>query len=220
MLDKMFSENSRFYRFMMKVMDLIILNLLWGISSLPIITIGASTTALFTVTQKAMKNEESYLAKSYWRAFRENFRQATGIWLILLTGWVVLLTDLYIMGRLNGSINGVFHGALTGVVTVLLIFLYLTTLYVFPMQASYGNKVSQTLFKSLVFSIQHFGYTFQMIGTILFPLGAVLIFGMLTGTGWSWCVFFYLIAGVAVTVYWMSIPWQRLRNKMEEEMGR
>ncbi len=72
------------------------LNLLWLVCCLPIVTAGASTTALFYVTLKVAKNEEGSLTKSFFHSFRENFRQATVIWLILLAVGIVLGVDGYI----------------------------------------------------------------------------------------------------------------------------
>lgn len=72
------------------------LNVLWFICCLPIVTVGASTTALFYVTLKIAKVEEGNITKSFFRAFRQNFKKATIIWLILLTLGIILALDGYI----------------------------------------------------------------------------------------------------------------------------
>ena len=82
-------------RGMGRLADFIILNLLWVVCSIPIITIGASTTALYTVMLKLVKNEEGYIAKGFLKAFKENFKQATVIWLILLVAGLLIGFDLY-----------------------------------------------------------------------------------------------------------------------------
>jgi len=66
------------------------LNILWLICCLPIVTIGASTTALFYVSLKVAKNEEGSITKAFFHSFKANFRQSTVIWLILLVVGIVL----------------------------------------------------------------------------------------------------------------------------------
>ncbi|MFV0363985.1 MAG: YesL family protein [Suipraeoptans sp.] len=217
MFENLFSQDSKFNRFMTKVMDLIILNVLWFVTSLPIITIGASTTALFTVMQKFVDNEEAYIVKSYFGAFKSNFIQSTLIWIMLMGAKIIFIIDLMIMGRLNGTIDGLLHGAITGIITVLLLLLFLVIIYVFLMQSSYENKMGQTLLKSLVFSVAYFGHTFQIIGMILLPFGMSLMVGMLAGISWYACIIFYVIIGVSVTAYLVSFPWKTLRKKLKEK---
>ena len=216
MLTQLFSEDSRFYRFMSKLWDLIVLNILWLVTSIPVITVGASTTALYASVYLAAENKEGYLVRRFFTEFKKNFKQATAIWLILLLAGGVMTADLCIMGVLGTAVNQALGGVVVGVVTVVLAAVLLTFLYAFPMQARYENKVAQTLYKSFIFSILHFGYTFQMIGVILLPFGTSLIVGLVTGMGWSWCCLFYLLAGVSATAYWMvKGPWKRLHKKIE-----
>ena len=69
-----FNLDSPFMRFLTKMADLIILNILYMICCIPIVTIGAASTALYTVSMKAVKNEESYIIRGYFKAFKENFK--------------------------------------------------------------------------------------------------------------------------------------------------
>ena len=69
---------------MSRIFDMMCLNVLWLVCSLPIFTIGASTTAMYTVMLKVVKNEEGYIVKGFFKAFKENFKKSTIIWLILL----------------------------------------------------------------------------------------------------------------------------------------
>ena len=70
-------------QFITKIVYSVYLNILWFICCLPIVTIGASTTALYYVSLKIVKNEEGNLTKAFFHSFKENFRQGTAIWLIL-----------------------------------------------------------------------------------------------------------------------------------------
>ena len=83
-MDKLFDLDNPFFRFISKLVDVIWLNILWLIFSIPMVTIGASTTAMFSVTMKMARDKEGYVFQGFWKAFKENFKQATIIWIILL----------------------------------------------------------------------------------------------------------------------------------------
>ena len=81
-MKKFFSDSNPLIRGLTKLADLMWLNALFIVTSLPIITIGASTAALYYETMRIVAGEESYITKDYFRAFKENFKKATIIWLI------------------------------------------------------------------------------------------------------------------------------------------
>ncbi len=77
MMDRIFNMDNKFFTFMGKAADLILLNIIFLICCLPVVTIGASVTAMYYVTLKMVRNEESYISRSFFQSFRQNFRQAT-----------------------------------------------------------------------------------------------------------------------------------------------
>ena len=90
-----FSLDSKFMQVMSRVADLIILNVIYLVTCLPVVTIGAAGTALDTGGLRPGTVREGSLVKGYFRAFRDEFRQATLIWLfLLLFGAVTLGTNL------------------------------------------------------------------------------------------------------------------------------
>ena len=93
---KMFSIEGKFFGALTRFSDLVILNILFLICCVPVITIGASITALYSVTNKMAEDKENYIVKSFFRAFKENLRQSTIMWLILLIPEVIISIDLYI----------------------------------------------------------------------------------------------------------------------------
>ena len=72
-----FEEGSPFQGFLNKVTDLLILNLVTLLLCLPVITAGAALTAMHYVLLKMVRGEEGYIVKSFFRAFKREFRQAT-----------------------------------------------------------------------------------------------------------------------------------------------
>lgn len=90
-----FSPDSEFMGFLSKVTDFIILNILCLLLSIPIVTIGAAFTAKNYVAMKIVRGEEPDAVKSFFKSFRENFKQATIIWCGFLAALVILAFDGY-----------------------------------------------------------------------------------------------------------------------------
>lgn len=163
MLQGLFNYDNPVWRFIGKLGDLILLNILWMVCSIPVFTIGASTTAVYYVTLKLARDEDSSTIKSFFRSFRENFKQATIIWLILMAFGLVLAFDFWFFytGRIN--IGDTARNILTAIFGgFLMIYLFIMT-YVFPLQARFYNPVKRTLFNAFFMSIRHL---FQTIGIV------------------------------------------------------
>lgn len=152
MLQGLFNMDNPFWRFMGLLADLIILNILFVICSIPIFTIGASTTALYTVTLKLAKKQEGYVASTFFKAFKDNFKQATLIWLIALGCGILLGLDIFVLNAMNVPGERVISYIL-----IFIVLLYVMTLsYVFPLQCKFENPIKQTIKNALLLSIAHF----------------------------------------------------------------
>ena len=86
MLKSFFDPNGAFARGMERVWSLIVLNVLWLVCSLPVVTMGASCAALYQVLGKLIAGEDGHVARQFFRAWGENWKKATPVWLILLAG--------------------------------------------------------------------------------------------------------------------------------------
>ncbi|MBO5952706.1 MAG: YesL family protein [Oscillospiraceae bacterium] len=137
-----FSYESKFSQAMLKFCGACYLNLLWILCSLPVFTIGASTTALYYVTLKMVQDEESNITAMFFRAFRENFRQATTLWLIMLGIGLLLAGDGYILYHLHHSAAGipaVMWTLMLALIIVAAIAYVIVLMYLFPLVASVRN---------------------------------------------------------------------------------
>ena len=92
-MNGLLSPNSKFGRGVMKAGYLIILSWLWLLTSLPIFTIGASSVALYDIVRKVLKEKEGPIAQTFFQSFKANFKQATGLWLIILA--VLLVCNMH-----------------------------------------------------------------------------------------------------------------------------
>ncbi|MDO4471106.1 MAG: YesL family protein, partial [Bacillota bacterium] len=84
-----------------RVSDFLLLNFLFILTSLPIVTLGASITALYSVNLKMVRNEESYITRDYFRAFRKNFKIATPAFLFFLFMGSLMGINILISFRMN-----------------------------------------------------------------------------------------------------------------------
>lgn len=159
-----------------KFADIFILNILLVVCSLPIITAGASITATYYVMLKMVKDEESYTVKSFFKSFKQNFKQATGIWLILLVIGAVIYFDLQIM---NGQAPSFVPDEIMGKVMSVFIMmgslvLLFELLYVFPVLARFDNTVKNTMKNALLMSIRHLPSTIAMCVITVVPIVVII----------------------------------------------
>ena len=107
-MGRFFSMDNKFFTFMNKVADLCILNIICLVCCIPIVTAGASITAMYYVTLKMVRNEEAYIVRSFFKSFKDNFKQATIINLIMIAVGAVLYLE-----SLSGQTHTAFHIVLT-----------------------------------------------------------------------------------------------------------
>lgn len=153
------NTDSRIMNFLNKLGDMFILNIIYLASCIPIVTIGAATTALYYNTLKMAENRESYVWRDYWKSFRQNFRQATVIWLILLGVIALLGADMVLLGGMSKALGSV----IALIVIVLGIFLILMGVYIFPVLARFDNTVKNTVKNALIMSIRHLPSTVVIV---------------------------------------------------------
>lgn len=110
MLGKVFNGNNIFFRTMGKLGDFMCLNLLYLITCLPIVTIGASTCALYDVLYQIGEGTEGNCLGRFWDSWRTHFKRATLYWCICLLLGVVLGAGVLGVGLMNGSMQILFRG--------------------------------------------------------------------------------------------------------------
>lgn len=151
---KFFSYESRFSQLLMKLCYCCYLNMLWFVCSLPIVTMGAATAALYSACFRIHREEEGRsVGLAFFRAFRENFKQATILWLILLGVGLVLGGDGYILYHLRASSTGTVAVIWTLVLAVIIaaaVAYVIVLLYVFPLVARVRNTNWAMLKNSLL----------------------------------------------------------------------
>ena len=171
-MNKIFNFEGPVFTFLSRLADLFWLNLLYILCCIPVITAGAATTALYYVTLKMAKDEEGYITKSYFKSFKENFVQATLIWIVFLVIFVVMFMDFRIAN--GGSMAEVLKSSTVSdvvivAVGVMTIVLMMTLVYVFPLLAQFDNTVLNTIKNAFLISIRHLPYTFLLLVITAIP---------------------------------------------------
>ena len=102
-MDRIFNMDNKFFTFMGRLADLVILNLLCIVCCIPIVTAGASITAMYYVTLKMVRNEEAYIIRGFFHSFKQNLKQSLIIHLIMLFAGIMLAADIYIVNQIGGG---------------------------------------------------------------------------------------------------------------------
>ena len=154
MFNDFFSMDSPFFRFMAKVADFMILNVLFVVFSIPLVTMGASITAMYDVLTKMDTKREVPAASGFIKAFKSNFKKATKLWLIVLGVAAFLILDIYLVGNvmplsLNLQIT---------MFIVFLVFLFVWIIvsgYIFVLQARIENPMGRTIKMAFALTLVH-----------------------------------------------------------------
>lgn len=121
-MSKFFDLDGKFFKYGSLLWDIIILTLLWTVTSLPIITVGAATTAVYYVTTRQLSNREGYASRDFFRSFKRNFLQATGVTLFFIVVYGIILVNIITLPG-NSPLFPV-QFVLLAVATAVLIFVY------------------------------------------------------------------------------------------------
>jgi uncharacterized membrane protein YesL len=193
-----FSVDGPLYRFISRFWDMIKLNLLWLLCSLPIVTMGASTAAAFSITLKMVDEQEGYIAKDFFKAFKSNLKQGSIMGILFLIALVALWLDFQFFNLLDT--NPVIF-LIMGFVGIFIF--TLTFLYAFPLLARYQNSIINTMKNSFDISIRYFVRTLLLIFVLIFEVMIcmwnewTLIVGVLIGPA---CIFL-TISGFALRFF-------------------
>ena len=168
----LFNYENPFIQFLVRVGDLMILNVLFILCSAPVVTLGASLTALHRVTQNMLFEQEEPLIKAFFRAFRQNFKQSTLVWLVELVVIVSLVCDvLLVMAYFNGGLAK----AMYILVAVLAILVAGVFSYLMPLIARYENGTRQQVNNAVVLAIIKLPKTLLLMLLNLLPVILLLI---------------------------------------------
>lgn len=198
-MGRVFAYDSPVWKFMGRLIDFLYLTLLWFVTSLPVVTIGASTTTVYYITLKMADNQEEYLTKMYFKNFIRFFKEATVVWLMMLAAGVVLAGDFYICLGFRSPASAALMAALAVVAVVYL----MTLVYVFPVMARINQSPAGYVKAAFYLAVKYFGWTLLCI-VIPLCIAAVGVFGF-----WP-----LLLLGFGLSAYLQSLVFRQIfRNQ-------
>lgn len=164
-----FSVDGPLYKFMSRLTDMFKLNMMWLLCSIPIVTMGAATTAAYTITLKMIDDEEGYIAEPFWREFKANLKKGSIIGIILEVALYAVYLDFQLF-QAASKYNTMF--LIVGVVAAFLLFMHM--IYAFPLLARYENTIINTLRNSYSIAAKFLGRTAFLAVLLLLELGIIL----------------------------------------------
>jgi len=171
-MGRFFSYDNGIMQFLSKMADCMILGFFWTICSIPIFTIGASTTALYYAVNKSVRYNRGYAWKEYWSSFRANFKQSTIVWLIILVFYIVSGVDLYILSQMGKGMK--LSGVLSAMITALMVMITVWMLYLFPYIARFINTTKQAMKNSAIIAIANLFWSILLL--VVFVLSFVVAY--------------------------------------------
>lgn len=209
-----FLQEGTFANFLNRFIDLILLNLLWFLCSIPIFTIGASTCALYEITMRYALYEEPPIIRTFFQAFRKNFKKATVLFMIFFFMGGFLILDMWCALHWDISIR-----FLIIVVILAVAYFYFAVLtHVFPLLTYFDTGIKESIIKAFFLSMKNGIFTVFIMVVNLLPLFAILLFPHYFGQ----ILFLYFIIGFAVISLLCSMHLMRLfdpeRAKKAEQL--
>lgn len=206
MLNKIFDVDNVVFRFFRIFGYIWWLHILWLVSSLPVITIGASTTALCYSCMK-LREKDEHVTKNFMHSFRENFKQSTVIFLIMLFFGGVLVFDIVMCSQLDSVIGyGIKCCALA-----LLIPYCMTLLYVFALQAKFVNSVRNTIKNAFLVALKNIVCTLMMamiVAAVIWFNGTIVLVNFVT-----------LTMGAGVVMYLLCVYYNKIFDNIITQLA-
>lgn len=163
-MKNLFNLDNPFVQFLSRVGDLIIVNTLFLLCCVPVVTVGASAAALHKVSQAIILDEDNGTVKTFFRGFRENFRQATALWLMMLLFAAAMVCNWFlILGFAGGSM------VLKAVVLVFSAVVLVLAAWMFPLMARYHNSLRQHANNALILAVVKLPRTVGLVALLALP---------------------------------------------------
>lgn len=161
-MKKLFDADGKLLTLVGIVGDHFLLSLLWLVSSLPVITLGAASAALCQLSFRIQEGQEGRLIRDFLSALKQHFKTATKLWLAILAIGLVFVLDVYFYLQL-ASQYGAFASVVLGMIGLFALVFALFLVWVYPYMTRYDGSFSKTMKMSFLLSIMNLGWTVLML---------------------------------------------------------
>lgn len=198
-----FNADSPLFRFLTTLADFVVLNIVFLLSCLPVFTIGTSLTALYHVTMQEARTEHGYILRTFFKSWKQNFKQSIIIWAVYFGLGAVLLFNLSFWYALRTTVGYIILTVLVIAAAVYVV----SFLYIFPLQARFANKITQTIKNSILIALQNLRMTLLLL--LINGLFAVLCVVVPQAT------IFMILLGFTFIAYCNSFIFNKVFKKYE-----
>lgn len=157
-----------------QIIDLAWVSILWLVFSIPLVTAGASTSALYYTVTKVIRHHRGYIWREFWHSFKSNFKQSTAIWLLYLLAMAIFMVDIRVMGAYGSTVTKtlqyVFAFGMIMVTAVLF--------YALAYTARFVQDVKHILLNSLLMSLRHLPKTLLLLVVAALAVVSVYLMGI------------------------------------------
>lgn len=200
---RIFDLDSPIMRFMSMVADLLWLNVLALICCLPLITAGASLTAMHYMALKLVRGEEGNLTRGFFRSFKQNFKQSTALWLIMLLVFFILGVDVYVVHFQVVQVPKV----LEVIVVIFALVVVLASTFIFPLQAKFDNPVRVTIKNAVLIGLMQSWRAIIMVALNIVPIVVLLSIRWMP---------LAIMFGISAPAYFSALVYNKYFKKLEE----
>jgi len=192
-----FSPESKLYKAISFIGNLLALNGCWLLFSLPLVSVGASTVAAYSVAFKLIEGKEEYIFRDFLKAFKENWKHGTILWIITAVAVYGFYLDIQILQKGEPGIPVIVISIVAFVAIVFAL------VYAYPLSARYENKVLNHIRNSFLLCFAHLGKTLVLMLILVLEIGILLwnihtlIFIVIIGPG----LLIYTTAGTARKIF-------------------
>lgn len=206
-MSRLFHLDSPLLKFLSRAVDIVLLNFLFLLFCIPIITIGSSITALYSVLMKMMRDEDNYIVKNFIVSFKRNFTQSTVVWFIMLASGFLLLANITFLGNLSG-VSKIFFASMLFIFGIVYLCILL---FIFPYMARYKDTIKKSLLNSLLIGLSNFPYLLLLLILTVVPV----IFVFSSSIGFLSGLYFGTFGGFALFVVLYSYIFRKVFSKYE-----
>lgn len=196
MLERILDNRNPFWQFMGKLFDIVILNFLWILFSIPIFSIPSSTTAVYAACFQLLQGKaDEGCPRIFRRSWKSNLLQSLGLGLILLAAAALFSFDLWYFSLAQTYLSGPLKYAVSAFVALILIIVLITGIYAFALQAVFANTVKGTLLNALLLALRH---PVRSLGMLVIDTG-FLVCGALS-------LYFLPILSMVLILFGVGLP--------------
>lgn len=192
-----------------KLMQLVLLNLLMLLCSLPVVTIGAAITAGHYTALKIRRNE-GYVLQNFWNSFKENLLQATVLWIVILVNAGIAFGAYRVAGLVGGTVGSL--------IMVVIIAMFIVTLFcymwLYPLLSKFRNTIWMTMKNAYILSFRYLFRTLYMVMVTLIP---IILLEALT---LNWYIALFLLFGLSLPTYWSVLMYDKVFESIESAQNK